>query len=106
METNDQALATFQGKFQTHFGGPLPPGIWQAILAALMQMLVGCLPVAANIKTQIKRPLIQARLYMRLMSAGVPLRYCGQAATATMNTINGSTDEEIVKYVTAAQENE
>lgn len=105
MDEHDQAAAGFKAKFMANYGtGPFP---WQAILAALMAMLGGCpLPTAANLKKQIHRPLMQARLFLRLLATGVPARTASQAIAATAATVTAATDEEIDSWVSAASESE
>lgn len=53
--------------------GAIPPGIWQAILAAIASIIGGCpAPTPAGLKTQWARPLFRVRMFGRLWQRGVP----------------------------------
>ena len=101
---NDAAANSFKTKFAASYGSNAFD--WQSILAAILAMLGGCaIPLTpANVKSQIKRPLVQARLRLKFWQMGVPLGKAGRAVDATAAAIEGSTDSEINSWVAAAQE--
>ena len=104
-DESDKAVTTFQEKFTASYGGGVQGAKaipWDVILAALMSLLDGCLP--ANVKTQSRRPLVQARMRIRLLAHGIPLRDLGRTVNAAVAAVEASDDNEIAGYVMAAQE--
>ncbi len=100
----DAAAASFKAKFSANYGNG---GFdWQSILAAILSMLGGCaIPLTpANIKTQIARPLVQARLLVKLWTMGVPASVRNRAVPALVKTLHDGSDAEINSWVAAAQE--
>jgi hypothetical protein len=105
-QANDIAATNFQSKFSANYGSG---GFdWQSILAAILSMLGGCaIPLTpANLKTQISRPLVQARLLVKLWTMGVPASVRSRAVAAIVKTLHDGSDAEITSWVAAAQEGE
>lgn len=104
--TNDAAVRSFQAKFTANYGAGAFP--WAEILAALMSLLGGCtIPLTpVNVKTQSQRPLVQARLLLKLWNMGVPVKVASKAVAATVKTVKDGSDDEVASWVAAAQENE
>jgi len=100
----DQAVTTFKDKFAAAYGGGVQ-GMsaipFDVILAALMSLLEGCLP--QQVKAQSKRPIVQARMRLRLLAQGVRVRDLSRTVAAVTAAVDASTDEEVVGYCAAAQ---
>jgi len=101
---NDAAVSNFQSKFTANYGtGAFD---WKAILAMLMSLLGGCnIPLTPpNIRSQVQRPLIQARMLLKMWAMGVPTGVRSRVAAAAVKTIRDGSDDEIASWVVAAQE--
>jgi hypothetical protein len=101
---NDSAVEGFKVKLRKHFVG-ISPAIIQAIIAAISAILGGCVaPTPASLRSQIKRPVIQIKLWNQIFIRGVPIGKVGSAQDAATNSVIESTDDELATLVAANDE--
>lgn len=108
MEPTDKILGTARERFSAAFGDGATAINWQAVLAALMQILSTCAVVAtpANLKAQAKRPTIGLKIFRRLHEDGMSVGDAMRTAAAALKSVENATDEEINTFVLAARETE
>jgi hypothetical protein len=101
-DANDAAMNTAKAKFQAAYGTGFSAIPWQTIITALLSILSGCTPTPASIRTGVDRPMMRARMRLRLWRMGVPNSQIDRAIEAAAAAVKSATDEEVSALIEAS----
>lgn len=106
MEPSDESVNSAQTKLAAAYGPGASALPWQAIIAAILSMLNGCIPTPtpAVVKAQLSRPIVALRLFRRLRENGVPVQSIPQVIQAAKTAGASAADDELTAFISAAQE--